>query len=94
MSKQTVGRGITLALVVVVFCYVLGFYQQTDAAPRPVQKAPRAIGQPLADAVRLQTDMLQELKAIRGLLEKQNELLKQSPDHSTDKSHPAPSQRR
>lgn len=85
MTRKFVRRGIVGGVAIAVFCYVLGFYQQTSAAPRPVEKPARAIGQPLADAVRLQSEMLNELKAIRSLLEKQNALLgKRAPDGETD----------
>jgi hypothetical protein len=75
MNRRPTGRWRTRAAIFAVCCCVLGFYQTTTAAPKPTAKPPRAIGQPLADLVRLQTETVQELRAIRGLLEKQNRVL-------------------
>ncbi len=76
MAKHVSRRAAVLALWIAVCCCVLGFYQTTVAAPKPTVKPPRAIGQPLADLVRLQSETLRELQAIRGLMEKQNKILK------------------
>ena len=76
MNQRHLGRLPTRAAFFVVCCCVLGFYQTTAAAPKPTAKPPRAIGQPLADLVRLQSETVQELRAIRVLLEKQNQTLK------------------
>jgi len=62
----------------VVFCCVLSFYQTTASASPPIRKPPTAIGQPLADLVRLQSETVDELRAMRALLEKQNELLQRN----------------
>ncbi len=78
MTKPISTRPVVLALWTVVCCCVLGFYQTTAAAPKPTVKPPRAIGQPLADLVRLQSETLRELQAIRGLMEKQNKILERS----------------
>ena len=75
MAKHVSRRCGVLALWIAVCCCVLGFYQTTTAAPKPTVKPPRAIGQPLADLVRLQSETLRELQAIRGLMEKQNKIL-------------------
>ncbi len=75
MAKHVSRRAAVLALWIAVCCCVLGFYQTTAAAPKPTAKPPRAIGQPLADLVRLQSETLRELQAIRGLMEKQNKIL-------------------
>jgi len=78
MAKHVSSRTAVLALWAAVCCCVLGFYQTTEAAPKPTAKPPRAIGQPLADLVRLQSETLRELQAIRGLMEKQNKILERS----------------
>jgi len=78
MAKRASGRWATLAVFTAVCCYVLIFYQTTDAAPKPTAKPPRAIGLPLADLVRLQNETVRELQAIRTLIEKQNKLLQGS----------------
>ena len=75
MAKHVSSRAAVLALCTAVCCCALGFYQTTAAAPKPTVKPPRAIGQPLADLVRLQSETLRELQAIRGLMEKQNKIL-------------------
>ena len=75
MANHVSRRAAVLALCTAVCCCVLGFYQTTAAAPKPTAKPPRAIGQPLADLVRLQSETLRELQAIRGLMEKQNKIL-------------------
>ena len=78
MAKHVSSRAAVLALWTAVCCCVLSFYQTTAAAPKPTAKPPRAIGQPLADLVRLQSQTLRELQAIRGLMEKQNKILERS----------------
>ncbi len=75
MNQRQLGRLPTRAAFFAVCCCVLGFYQTTAAAPKPTAKPPRAIGQPLADLVRLQSETVKELRAIRVLLEKQNQTL-------------------
>ena len=77
MNPIRIRRCWTWVALFAVCCCVLGFYQTTDAAPKPTAKPPRAIGQPLADLVRLQTETVQELRAIRQLLEKQDRVLRQ-----------------
>ncbi len=77
-------RTALLALFLAVSCGVLGFYQTSAAAPPKVVKPPRAIGQPLADLVRLQSETLHELRAMRALLQKQNELLQRNAPSSGD----------
>ena len=75
MRNTTAFRWFVLAVANAGLWCMLGFYQTSSAAPQPIAKPPRAIGQPLADSVRLQSEMLGELKAIRRLLEQQNKLL-------------------
>ncbi len=69
MSPWFTNRWSYLVGANVLFCCVLGFYQNTIAAPG-------GAGEPFANSVQQRAEMVAELKKISGLLQEQNALLR------------------
>ncbi|MHB8899673.1 MAG: hypothetical protein ACYC6Y_13075 [Thermoguttaceae bacterium] len=63
-------------MAIAVFCCVLGFYW----VPAQAQRTPTPAKPPFASSIEQRAESVNELKAIRTLLEEQNRLIKEQTD--------------